>query len=250
MRCSIVALVAAIILVTCERAGASTLALGATSVGTLAAEGPFPAPNDFVAGVNFWASWSLDPLQTAVDPSALRWLQIASYSKPIGSPYPDPMRPFVDPLSTQFLGSRPADAEPWYDISGATKASLAIDGGGNDAWMGDGPFAPWGAAPLTFSVETFVVAITDIGAKQARILGGVGWGYSLDTSSGQEIIPHGVVELQDTASLRDAVNAALAIDYPGWMVVVPEPGSLLLLAMALVPVIACRNRLRRVGRRL
>jgi hypothetical protein len=47
------------------RAGA--LALGGTTVGTLSTEGPFAVPNDFVAGVNFWANWSLDPLQTKVD---------------------------------------------------------------------------------------------------------------------------------------------------------------------------------------
>ena len=229
-----------------DRARAGALAWGDISVGTLTTQGPFAAPDDFAGGVNFWAYWSLDPLQTKVDAADLRWLQLASFSKVVGSPYPNPMRPFIDPLSTQSLGSRQADALPWYDITGLTKGTIAVYGGGDDAWMGDGPFAPWGMAPLTFSVQTFVVALTGAGSNQARILGGVGWGYTLDTASGNKVTSLGVTDLSDTPQNRDALNAALALDFPGWSVVVPEPGGVLSpsIAVAMLAIVGWRRRRR------
>lgn len=242
----LIALVVITLVAASERVHAGTLAWGGTSVGTLTTQGPFAAPNDFVGGVNFWAYWSLDPLQTKVDAADLRWLQLATFSKAVGSPYPNPTRPFIDPLSTQALGSRQADTLPWYDITGLTKGTIAASGGGDDAWMGDGPFAPWGIAPLTFSVQTFVVALLGADSKQARILGGVGWGYTIDTTSGNQVTPLGVTDLSDTPEIRAAVNAALALDFPGWSVVVPEPAGVLspYIAVAMLAAIAWRLRRR------
>jgi len=227
---------------------AGSLTFDGVTVGTLTTQGPFVNQDGFQGGVSIWANWTLDPLQTLVDSSKLRWLQMVTYSKAVGSPYPDPMRPFIDPLSYQSLGLQKADNLPWYDISGATKGSLAVTGRGIGPWTGDGPFAPWGFAPMTFLAETFVVAITDEANKQARLLGGVAWGYSLDSPSGKNTTVISATELGNTADVRSYVNAALALDFPGWIVTVPEPSSvaMLLLGVAVVAAIGARSR---AGRR-
>jgi hypothetical protein len=223
---------------------AGSLTFDGVTIGTLTTQGPFIDQDGFQGGVSIWANWTLDPLQTLVDASNLRWLQVAVYSQDVGSPYPEPMRPFVDPLPYQWLDLYKADNLPWYDISGPTKGALAVTGRGGGPWTGDGPFAPWGYAPLTFLVETFVVAITDEANKQARILGGVAWGYSLDSSWNQNTTAIKATELGNTADTRAYVNAALALDYPGWIVTIPEPSSIVLLLLGAVvfAAIGARNR--------
>ncbi len=226
---------------------AGSLTFDGVTVGTLTTQGPYVNQDGFQGGVSMWANWTLDPLQTLVDSSNLRWLQVVLYSIDVGSPYPDPMRPFIDPLPYQSLGLQKADALPWYDISGPTKGSLAVTGRGIGPWTGDGPFAPWGYAPMTFLAETFVVAVTDEANKQARLLGGVAWGYSLDSPAGQNVTVIGPTELDNTAEVRSYINAALALDYAGWIVTIPEPSSvaMLLLGVAVVAAIGVRDRAQR-----
>lgn len=227
---------------------AGSLTFDGVTVGTLNTQGPFVNQDGFQGGVSIWANWTLDPLQTLVDSSNLRWLQVVVYSEDVGSPYPEPMRPFIDPLSYQSLGLQKADNLPWYDISGPTKGALAVTGRGIGPWTGDGPYAPWGFAPMTFLAETFVVAITDEANKQARLLGGVAWGYSLDSPSGKNTTVIGPSELGNTAESRAYVNGALALDFPGWIVTVPEPSSVALLLWGVV-VVATLGARSRAGRR-
>jgi len=204
---------------------AAPLVFNGSSIGTLTTVGPAIAQDNFQGGVNFWARWTLDGGQTALDPANLRWLQLTSFSKAVGSPFPDPPRPFVDPLSSQKIGIQKADGLPWYEVTGTTQAGVSVNGRGTGAWLGDAPSIPWTLAPVTFTADTFVVLITDAIAKQARILGGVQWGYSLDSPTGKHTSLLPVVELADSPEHRMALNAALAFDYPGWLITVPEPSS-------------------------
>jgi hypothetical protein len=225
-----------------QAATAGVLTLGGTTIGNLVIEGPFVQSDAFTGGVNFWAHWSLAPGQTTVDEANLRWLQLASFSKHVPG-FPD--RPFIDPRSDQNLGSVLADSEPWYDITGGAKNTLSLTGGGDDPWMGDGPFAQWAFAPLTFTADTLVVLITDLAAKQARVLGGVHWGYTINSIAGvNEVLPTGVTDLSNTAAVRGAFNAQLALDFPGWTLIVPEPSGLVLAMLAALGLWAAPGRFR------
>ncbi len=192
--------------------------------------------------MNFWANWSLLP-GSGVDASELRWLQRVTFSKAVPG-VPNPNRAFIDPRSGQPLGSLPegADALPWYDISGLSQASLSLEGGGDDPWTGDGPYAPLNLAPLTFTAETLVVAIDAI-ATNAVILGGVRWGYALGGSGGSTAMAFGPVGLADSAELRGDFNAALESDFPEWsLVAVPEPGTLVLALFGLLTLCRAARR--------
>lgn len=240
----------ALVALSADRASqAGSLTFDGVAIGTLSTQGPYVSQDGFQGGVSFWANWTLDPLQTSVEASNLRWLQVVTYSIDVGSPYPEPMRPFIDPLPYQSLGLQKADHEPWYDISGPTKGALAVTGRGIDPWTGDGPSAPWGLAPLTFLAKTFVVAITDEANKQARILGGVAWGYSLDSPWSKNTTVISPTELENTADVRAYVNAALALDYPGWIVTIPEPSSVAMLQLGAVVFAAIGVRRRACRRR-
>lgn len=219
-----------LVVVASGAAQAAPLTLGGVTIGTLQTEGPIATSNAVTGGANFWANWDLLPGQTAVEESDLRWLQLAHFSVPIGG-FPD--RPFIDPRNGTNLGVVDADAEPWYDITGPSKAELSLSGGGDDQWIGDGPYAGWGFAPMTFSVSTLLVQVTDWDAKQARILGGLSWGYSLSTAGGNQVSLLPLAELANTVGVRDAFNTQLAVDFPGWSLIVPEPTGAILAATAL-----------------
>jgi hypothetical protein len=237
-------LVFACVLLLAARASALTipLALGPTTIGTLTTIGPQVANTpSATGGVNFWASWSLLP-ESAVDASELRWLQRVMFSKAV-SGFPNPNRAFIDPRPGQPLGSLPggADALPWYDISGQSQGSLSLEGGGDDPWTGDGPYAPINLAPLTFTAETVVVAI-DATETNAVILGGVRWGYALAGTS-SSAMAFGPVGLADSAELRGDLNAALESDFPEWsLVAVPESGTLVLALFGLLTLCRAARR--------
>lgn len=200
------------------KALAVDLFLGGLRVGLLTAEGPFAAAGSSGgAGVNFWATRSLEAGLGSLDEGDLRWLQRASFSKPVEG-FPD--RAFIDPRPGQALGGIRADGEPWYDVSGPTRAGLSLSGGGDDPWVGDGPFAPFSLAPLEFVAETLVV-VADALRKEARILGGVRWGYALSELGAT---PIAATALPGGASYRESLAATLALDFPGWLLV-PEPAS-------------------------
>jgi hypothetical protein len=211
----------------------AVLSLNGANVGTIATEGPSATSTAASGGVNFWAHWQLDSGQGVVNAGDLRWLQLASFSKAVPG-FPNPNRPFIDPRSGTLLGGVTADDEPWYDITGATKATLSLTGGGDDPWMGDGPYASWTLGPLTFTADTLVVVVTDWTAKQARVLGGVHWGYSITDATLKQVTPIAVIELTDSKALRDAFNTALALDFNGWTLVVPEPASTVLIISGVV----------------
>ncbi len=202
------------------------LRLGAQVIGILSTEGPVvaTAPSG-TAGVNFWASRSLAAGVSPLTDADLRWLQRSAFSKPITG-FPD--RPFIDPRHGQPVGSGAGDAEPWYDVSGPTRSGLSTSGGGDDAWMGDGPYAPRSMAPLEFVAETMVVAI-DALRREAVVLGGVRWGYALSPAGAT---PLGPDPLAADAALRAALNVAFAADFPGWRIV-PEPRAALLVLSGL-----------------
>ncbi len=206
-------------------ADAAALSVNGTSVGSITAIGPQTVSTAVSGGVNFWAAWDFDSGQSLVDPGDVRWLQLASFSQDVDG-FPD--RPFIDPLALDGFAGSDFDALPWYDITGPTQASVTLNGGGDDAWMGDGPYAAWSLGPVTFSVDTLVVRITDAIAKQARVMGGIHWGYSITGVDSKLVSAIGVTDLSDSAALRDAFNTALAIDFPGWTLVVPEPQTLVL----------------------
>lgn len=218
------------------------MSLAGVPVGTVTADGPYDVSDAFTASVNFWTNWSLDPGQSLVAESNLRWLQLAEFSKPMGG---FPNRPFIDPRGGQPLGGTVGDALPWYDISGPTKSELSLTGAGDDSWSGDGPFVDWSLAPVTFSVDTLVVMISDLAAKEARVLGGFHWGYSATTAGGNKLTVIGPTEVGDTQAIRDAFNAGLAVDFPGWTLVVPEPSAYALaIAGAALIVVVARGRIR------
>lgn len=227
---------------------AGTLSLGGTQVGSLTTQGPAVRQDAFQGGLNFWANWSLSPQQSLVNPDNLRWLQLTRFSRAVGTPYPDPPRPFVDPLSNQKIGVQTTDSLPWYDVTGPTQASVAVQGRGLGAWLGDAPSAPWNLAPIEFIADSLVILITDADAKRIRILGGVRWGYALDSPTGKHTTAMALTELGDTAELRAATNTALALDYPGWTVVIPEPASFMLWAMGGLAVL-CLASWKSRGRR-
>jgi hypothetical protein len=166
-----------------------------------------------------------------VEEADLRWLQRVTFSKEVPG-FPSPNRSFIDPRPEQSFGSTSADASPWYDISGSAQNALSLTGGGDDPWMGDGPFAPLTLAPLAFTAETLVVAV-DEAAKRAVVLGGARWGYALAVTG--PAVPSGSTALADSAALRDLFNAALAADFPGWaLVAIPEPATALLMLAGLL----------------
>lgn len=228
-------------------ARAASLTWGSQTIGSIHTEGPFVSNTASTGGVNLWAQWQLDSEQSLVNESDLRWLQVASFSTEVPG-FPSPNRPFIDPRDgTSFGGGNFADDQPWYDITGHTKATLSLAGGGDDAWMGDGPFASWSLGPLTFLADTLVVVVTDWDAKQARILGGFQWGYSIGAPGLNQTTPISVSEFTDLAPVRDYFNTYLAIDFPGWTVVVPEPASALLCIAALLAISAYHGLRRRAA---
>ena len=208
------------------------LRLGDAVVGSLDTLGPSGASTPSgTGGVNFWAHWSLLPGSLPVEEADLRWLQRVTFSKQVPG-FSSPNRPFIDPQPEHSLGYASADMRPWYDISGSAQNALSLTGGGDDPWMGDGPFAPLTLAPLVFTAETLVVAVNEA-AKQAVILGGAQWGYALAVVGAAT--PSGPTALADSAALRDLFNAALAADFPGWaLVAIPEPTPALLLLVGLL----------------
>lgn len=214
------------------------LRLGAQAIGILSTEGPVvaTAPSG-TAGVNFWASRSLAAGVSPLTDADLRWLQRSVFSKPVTG-FPD--RPFIDPRHGQPIGGGAADAEPWYDVSGPTRSSLSTIGGGDDAWMGDGPYAPRSMAPLEFVAETMVVAI-DALRREVVLLGGVRWGYALTAAGATPLGPDPLIA---DAALRTAVNAALKADFPDWWIV-PETRAALLVLSGLA-ILGVRQR-RSVG---
>jgi hypothetical protein len=213
-------------------------------VGALESLGPNLAfASGATGGVNFWASFSLDPGNGLVSESDLRWLQRVTFSKAVPG-FPSPNRAFIDPRAGQSLGQGAGDGLPWYDVTGPSKGALSLTGGGDDRWMGDGPFAPFDFAPLAFSAETLVVAI-DAFAKTAVILGGVAWGYAISAEEGGRTTASGPFALGDSTSLRAAFNDALAADFPEWVLVaVPEPSSARL-GLAALAILARARRGRR-----
>jgi len=207
------------------------LCFGDAVVGSLTTLGPSVASAPGTGGVNFWAHWSLLPGSLPVEEADLRWLQRVTFSRQVPG-FSSPNRPFIDPQPEHSLGSASADARPWYDISGSAQNALSLTGGGDDPWMGDGPFAPLTLAPLAFTAETLVVTINEA-AKRAVILGGAQWGYALAVAGAAP--PAGPTALADSAALRDLFNAALAVDFPGWaLVAIPEPTPALLLLVGLL----------------
>jgi hypothetical protein len=236
-------LVFACALLLTARASALTipLELGPATIGALTTIGPNLANTPGgTGGVNFWASWSLLP-GSNVAASELRWLQRVTFSKAVPG---FPNRAFIDPRVGQPLGSLPsgADALPWYDISGSSQGSLSLEGGGDDPWMGDGPFAPLSFAPLSFTAETLVVAIDAI-ETSAVILGGIRWGYALGGEDGSNATAFGPTGLTDSDELRRDFNVALASDFPDWsLVAVPEPGTLALVLVGMLTL--CREAKR------
>lgn len=221
---------------------AAPLTIGGNNIGSIQISGPIAVSSEYNGGANFWANWQLDGGQNQVAEADLRWLQLAQFSKQVNG---FPNRPFIDPRSNQSLGDSTADSLPWYDISGDTKAGLAVTGGGDDSWFGDGPYAQWEFAPLTFSVSTLVVSIVDEAAKQARILGGVAWGYSVSNIGGNHVTLINPTDLANTQAVRDAFNTQLALDFPGWSLVVPEPSTWALLLCALAPLAIAGARRQR-----
>ena len=212
-------------------ARAALLTSGGSTIGTLSTQGPSASSDADSGGVNVWANWTLNAGQTQIDASSLRWLQLASFSIPVPG---FPNRPFIDPQSGQILGGTvTADNLPWYDITGDSKTGLSLTGGGLGSWFGDGPFAQWSLGPLTFTADTLVVAVTDLAAKQARILGGVEWAYSIGSIAGvNQVSVTGPIDLANSQPMRDAFNTQLAVDFPGWSLIVPEPATCVLLLSA------------------
>lgn len=198
-------------------------------VGTLSTEGPnLAAVGGSVGGVNFWATRALHPGNGRVEESDLRWLQRVTFSKAVEG-FPSPNRAFIDPRTGQGIGGGVSgDAEPWYDVSGPSRNTLSLRGGGDDAWVGDGPAAPLALAPLAFTAETLVVAI-DALSRRALVLGGVRWGFVIGPTGATAVAAE---VLADGPDLRADFDAALALDFPGWRLV-PEPGGAALVAIGL-----------------
>jgi hypothetical protein len=221
---------------------------GGAAFGSITTVGPNAFSNASVGGVNFWANYTLDGGQTQVVPADLRWLQLVTFSKAVTG---FPNRPFIDPRQGQAIGGgNTGDNQPWYDITGNTQAGISASGRGVGTWMGDGPQAPWTAAPLTFTADTLVVTILDATNKVAEILGGVEWGYSITSPAGTNTVtPAGPTDLTVNIALRDAFNTQLANDFNGWTVIVPEPTTqmLLIAAMAVFALVGSRRALRRMS---
>jgi|GEM_PF-2088265 len=225
----------------------------------------FQGGAEIKAQYDLGANWDSD----CCPPANIRWMQRVQLlddkgaDKVIAPPDPNfPFAQFIDPRKGQDIGGgNKGDDLPFYDVTYA-KADFS-DGiqRGSGQYFFDRPSGWQNDSPLDFLATTLLVCIDDA-TKQARYLAGFKWGFSVRNAGGAVTtslinwgkVPYGAgLKASYDGLLDNAVGKAGEGFKNKWTLeaadpncpefeVVPEPASMVAMAVGLAGLVARRRR--------
>ncbi len=193
------------------------------NVGTITVDDYKPVAENGLGGANFIAHYALNSCltpQNCITPSSLHWIQLVTTSKQYGLGFPNPNRPFIDPLYGQNIGDgQVGNATPFYDITVDNINNFADytkwGREGTGKYIGDRALTPLTYGLLSFTADSLLVSVQ--GNQIGGILGGFQWGYTIAANQ-TTVSTSPLVALSDNLALEQQFNTALALNDPGWSI--------------------------------